>query len=156
MKIVKIGLIVLLAMLVLNAITKKDELRIRVIANSDNQYDQAIKYQVVSIVKSVIRANDTKEEIVAKLDILDEKVSSYLSHKNIDYTIDIADIRFPPKELNGQLVPGGIYESLVIIIGEGQGKNWWSLLYPEYFNVTFEDIESGDVILKSYFYDLFK
>jgi stage II sporulation protein R len=28
-------------------------------------------------------------------------------------------------------LPAGLYESLRIIIGEGEGKNWWCVVFPE-------------------------
>ena len=44
--------------------------------------------------------------------------------------------------LNGKVIPSGIYDTLLITIGEGEGSNYWSLLYPEFFGITFEDIDS--------------
>jgi len=28
-------------------------------------------------------------------------------------------------------LPAGVYESLRIVIGEGEGKNWWCVVFPE-------------------------
>lgn len=62
--------------------------------------------------------------------------------------------KFPPKSLNDEVIPGGTYESLVITIGRGEGNNYWTLLYPEYYGITFEDINTGEVEIKSYFWEL--
>ena len=120
---------------------EESDMRIRVIANSNNYSDQSIKYEVVSIVKKNISPNDTKEKIIKKL----PKLRSEIKKEH-----------FPKKSLNGKLIPEGNYKALVIEIGEAKGKNWWTLLYPEYFNITYEDIESGDVEVKSYLLEKFK
>ena len=65
--------------------------------------------------------------------------------------VEFMDEYFPAKSLNGQIVPAGVYQTIKITIGEGKGTNWWSILYPEFFGVTYED--SKNIEDKSYFYD---
>lgn len=135
---------------------ENDELRIRVIANSNSSYDQNIKGQVVSIIKSEIEPNDSKEKIVKKLPELKKKINAYCNAKGVNCKVEIRKEHFPTKSLNGKIIPEGDYEALVIELGEGNGKNWWTLLYPEYFNITYEDIESGEVSVKFYFFEKIK
>lgn len=132
---------------------ENDELRIRVIANSNSSYDQMIKYEVVSIVKNEINPSDSKEIIVKKLPKLKAKIKEKIGDKGIDIDVSIKKTYFPKKSLNGKIIPSGNYEALVIEIGEAKGKNWWTLLYPEYFNISYEDIESGEIEVKSYFFE---
>lgn len=133
-----------------------DEMRIRVIANSNSNYDQSVKYEIVSIVKSEINPNDAKEKIIKKFPKIKKEINSFCEKRGIKCTVEIRKEHFPKKSLNGKIIPEGYYESLVVEIGEGQGKNWWTLLYPEYFNITYEDIESGEVEVKSYFFEKIK
>lgn len=132
---------------------ENDELRIRVIANSNSSYDQMIKYEIVSIVKNEINPSDNKEIIVKKLPKLKSKIKEKLGDREIDIDVSIKKTYFPKKSLNGKIIPSGNYEALVIEIGEAKGKNWWTLLYPEYFNISYEDIESGEIEVKSYFFE---
>lgn len=155
MKKIFVIVIVILSLALLFKTDNNEQLRIRVIANSDLAYDQQIKQQVVSIIKQVVKPNDTEELIKSKIATLDSRIAQKLDPMNIEYEIGIKNIEFPPKTLNGEVIPGGVFKSLVVIIGEGKGKNWWSLLYPEYFNITFEDIEAGNVEFRSFFLDLF-
>lgn len=37
---------------------------------------------------------------------------------------------FPDRVYGGVLVPAGNYRALKITIGEGEGHNWWCILYP--------------------------
>ena len=61
---------------------------------------------------------------------------------------------YPAKVLDGKMVPSGSYPTLLITIGTGSGSNWWSILYPEFFGVSYES--SSEVEYRSYFYELFK
>jgi stage II sporulation protein R len=113
---------------------QSDELRIRVIANSDSTSDQLIKQKIVRLIKNKI-ATFNKDEF-----------------KEIKYTIEIKETTFPTKEVEGRIIPGGVYSTLLVVIGSGVGKNWWSLLYPDYHNISFEDLETGEVEFKFYFF----
>lgn len=150
-------LLVLLSIIFICFKSKDDSnMRIRVIANSNNSYDQSVKYEVVSIIKNDVSPNDTKENIVKKLPKIKSDIDRLLSKRNIKYNIAIRKEHFPKKSLNGKVIPSGNYETLVIEIGEAKGKNWWTLLYPEYFGITYEDIDSGDVRVESYLFEKFK
>lgn len=133
------------------------ELRIRVIAASDSSFDQKLKMDVVSVLKAKIRDLNQKNirgEVIGHLDEFDGAVNNLL--KDYDYTISVENVRFPAKELQGKVIPGGVYETLLVVIGEGKGKNWWSVLYPEYHGISFEDVDTGDVEFRFYFFDEIK
>lgn len=148
--------IITILIFIILILPKEENLRIRVIANGDSVYDQNIKMRVVEIVKEVISPNDTEDNIKQKLPILKNSINKYLTPKNIDFNISIKDEYFPKKSLNGKIIPEGYYKSLVIEIGKAEGKNWWTLLYPEYFNITYDEIESGEIETKFYFYEKYK
>ena len=38
--------------------------------------------------------------------------------------------QYPTREYEGFRLPAGEYLSLRIVIGAGQGQNWWCVLYP--------------------------
>ena len=37
---------------------------------------------------------------------------------------------FPTKEYDGFALPAGEYTALRVVIGEGQGQNWWCVAFP--------------------------
>lgn len=153
--IVLIIIILLLVFMFNNKNSESDEIRVRVIANSNSYVDQSIKNDVVLIMKKVINADDSYDMVLDKLDQLRKMLNEYSEKNNIEILLEFKDTVFPAKSLNGKIIEGGVYKTLLITIGNGNGNNYWSLLYPEYYGITFEDIDSENIIVRSFFYDLF-
>ena len=65
--------------------------------------------------------------------------------------ISYKETYFPPKSKNNTFTPPGKYKTLLIEIDNAKGSNWWSVLYPEFFNVDYEDFK--EVEFKWYFFD---
>lgn len=154
-KIVFIIILIVLFIIIIPSNETSDEVRLRVIAASDSSYDKSVKNEVVTILKEVINPSDTLEMVKAKKGRLYDEINDYLYPLGISFTLEIKDSNFPVKELNNKVIPGGVYKTVLVTIGKGKGNNWWSLLYPEYFGVTFEDIKSENVEIKFYFYEEF-
>ena len=155
-KVVVLILVIFVLFLVFKNDNNDDQIRVRVIANSDSYVDQKTKSEVVSIMKNVIKADDSYDDVVLKLDELDLKLQEYSNKNNVDIDLEFKDTIFPAKSLDGKIIEGGVYKTILITIGNGKGKNYWSLLYPEYYGITFEDIDSENIIVKSFIYELFK
>ena len=153
--IVLIIIILLLVFMFNNKNSESDEIRVRVIANSNSYVDQSVKNDVVLIMKKVINADDSYDIVLDKLDQLRKMLNEYSEKNNIKILLEFKDTVFPAKSLNGKIIEGGVYKTLLITIGNGNGNNYWSLLYPEYYGITFEDIDSENIIVRSFFYDLF-
>ena len=80
---------------------------------------------------------------------LDENLNKKFTNYKVEYIYDT----YPAKSLNGNIIPSGTYPTIRITLGSGNGSNWWSILYPEYFNLDYDN--TGEVEYRSYFYDLF-
>ena len=162
----KIIIIISIVLLLFILIPKEEnkDLRIRVIANSNNPYDQEIKYRVASeairILNKIKNDNiDLKERILSNIPDIKKQIEVTLKEKNYhDVSLDIylGEEKFPTKTYNDKIIPGGVYETLVIKIGDAKGSNWWSLLYPEFFELSFEEINSNEVEYRSYIWDNIK
>lgn len=153
----KMGLVIFIIILIVVIWPENtDNVRVRVIANSNSEVDQRHKNEVVRIMKSIIKCDDTYEEILNKKNELKKELDIYAEIKNLEISITIDKTKFPTKVLNGKIIEGGIYQTLLITIGEGRGNNYWSLLYPEYYGITFEDVESENIIVKFYIYEKIK
>lgn len=123
--------------------------RIRIKA-SDNSIDsiefkEQIKEEVLILLSKTNNQN---------INFLVEYLSSSLKAKYQNITVSYTNDTYPAKSLNGEFIPSGTYPTLLIKIGEGLGSNWWSLLYPEFFNVSYD--ESDEIEYRSYVWDKYK
>ncbi len=117
-----------------------EAIRIRVIANSDSDYDQKIKLEVKNelekemknIYKETEDINSFRTKILDSLNIFEKDIEKVLEIN--DYPL-LFDIKyglnyFPQKRFKGVTYNEGYYESLVVTLGEGLGENWWCVLFP--------------------------
>lgn len=151
--VVIITYIIISNVVVANNLIPDDAIRVRVIANSNSDYDQKIKYEVKDIVEddmynilnNVTDLNIARDKIGNNLNIVENDIDKYL--KNIDYNLGF-DINygynyFPKKKFKGITYNEGYYESLVVTLGSGEGDNWWCVLFPPLCLIEAE--ESTDV-----------
>ena len=45
-------------------------------------------------------------------------------------TVELADTAFPTREYDGFTLPAGTYLALRVVIGVGEGHNWWCVVFP--------------------------
>ena len=117
-----------------------EAIRFRVIANSNNIYDQNIKIQVRNVIqnkifellKGVDDIDETRNIIKSNVDLLNQLTEETLNKLNydMDFKINYGYNYFPEKKYKGIKYKEGEYESLVITLGEGKGDNWWCVLFP--------------------------
>ena len=61
---------------------------------------------------------------------------------NYNVKIELSHENFPEKSYGNITLPQGRYEAFRIIIGSGQGKNWWCVMFPP---LCFIDVTKGKV-----------
>lgn len=141
-------------------LNQNNTIRFRVIASSDEVKDQEIKKEIVRNVSSVINESqkstsleETRTYINNKLPEFNEIVERTLIENNDkrDFKVNYGLNYFPKKELNNEEYPEGMYESLVITLGEGQGDNFWCILFPPLCMIE----ENEDYEYKSFFKEIF-
>jgi stage II sporulation protein R len=105
--------------------------RLHIIANSDADYDQAVKLEVRNAILEKIK-NKNKNEITSNLNELEDTANEVLAQNNFDYTAKAVygKFYFPKKEYKNMTLPAGEYYGVRIILGEGNGHNWWCVMYP--------------------------
>ena len=142
------------------SLNKNNTIRFRVIANSDTLEDQEIKKEIVKNVSGVINESqkstsleETRTYINNKLPEFNEVVEKTLLENNDkrEFKINYGLNYFPKKELNNEEYPEGMYESLVITLGKGQGDNFWCILFPPLCMIE----ENKDYEYKSFFKEIF-
>lgn len=121
-------------------IIPEEAIRFRVIANSNSIYDQNIKLQlkneiqnqILLLLKDTDNIEDSRKIIRENLNYINNTVDKKLKELGYKkkFTINYGYNKFPKKEYKGISYKEGLYESLVITLGEGQGDNWWCVLFP--------------------------
>lgn len=115
-------------------------LRFHVIANSDSQEDQRLKLKVRDAVgaymqeemEGVCDKEGAKEVVNADLEQIEKVAKQVIEEEGKTYTVNawVDDVDFPVKTYGSYSFPAGTYEALEVVIGEGEGKNWWCVMYP--------------------------
>ena len=119
----------------------KDSLiRFHVIANSDNEEDQNLKIKVKNKVIDYLypylnasQSLDQSRQIIKdRMEDVKKLAEEVIKDNNYEYSIQIELSRenFPDKSYGNITLPQGNYEAFRIIIGDGQGRNWWCVMFP--------------------------
>ncbi len=137
-------------------IRKEKYFRIHVVANSDSIYDQLLKYTIANkldqYIATLFENKNVNKETSKK--IIEENVESILdiceteiANSNLDYNLraNIGNIYYDEKVKDGVHMKEGTYDSLEIVIGEGKGQNWWSLIYPNAYDSIAIYEENDDI-----------
>lgn len=141
-----------------------EAIRIRVIGNSNSEYDQEkkqeIRKEVQLYMQNLLKEAKTIEESRAiinnNLNNLKKNIDTYLTQIDYDkeYTVNFGLNYFPQKEYKGIKYKEGLYESLLITLGEGKGNNWWCVLFPPICLLEAEETETNEVEYKSFVKEL--
>ena len=128
-------------------------IRMHVVAASDSSEDQSIKLQVRdAIIVSLQQAMEDATDIAqAKLYILEHlpqieaaanAVLQELGSEDIA-VVSFVEEAFPVRQYDTFSLPSGVYNSLRITIGEGEGENWWCVVFPSLcFQASSTDVEN--------------
>lgn len=138
-----------------NAVSKNIQnsvFRLHVIANSNSDADQNLKYLVRDKILEYININSTQN--MSKQDVIEfannnideiKKIAENTIHENgYNYTaeVNIGNFAFPTKTYGDISFPAGFYDALKVEIGKAEGKNWWCVMFPP---LCFVDVTSGIV-----------
>lgn len=114
--------------------------RFHVIANSDEEHDQQLKLMVRDEVLKAVSGElsgcesryEAKEKIESLLTRIQEVAQDVILREGYEYTVSVSlgEEYYPTRKYESCTFPEGRYLSLRIIIGEGEGKNWWCCLFP--------------------------
>lgn len=115
-------------------------LRLHIIANSDSDIDQALKLKVRDgvlkqaneLYNSCVDLDEAINITKSNLEKLNIVAKQIVSNEGFCYDtkVTICKEYFNTRYYDDFTLPAGCYNSLKIIIGSGEGHNWWCVLYP--------------------------
>ena len=131
-------------------------LRLHIIANSDSDADQALKlkirdrilessgdlFELSSDVDDAIEVAKNSTEYFEKI------ANEVIAEENFDYTASVSfgECYFETRVYDDFTLPAGNYESLIINLGKGEGKNWWCVIFPEICLPAASDSSLNDTV----------
>ena len=118
----------------------EDTVRLHILANSDSEEDQSLKLAVRDAVltefSEVLSDGKNADDARARLSLLLPEIEDFCQRKiaELGYSygvrVTLSEEWYDTREYESFTLPRGVYTSLRIIIGEGDGKNWWCVMYP--------------------------
>ena len=125
-------LLILVGVCFLFSFKEEQEIRIRVIGNSDSIIDQNYKKQVVSFLKSEVLDNVELSDDYLKENY--KTIENILNSEFDDIEVKYEKHTFKNKTYNDSAIKDGEYKTLLVYIGEAKGSNWWGSIFDGKLN----------------------
>lgn len=119
---------------------RSDVLRLHVIANSDTSVDQNLKLRLrdyilqegKDIFNGSVNVENAVEKIEPVLPELEKSAKEFVNRAGFDYDVKISlsNEYFTTRTYETVTLPAGKYLALRIVIGSGEGHNWWCVMFP--------------------------
>lgn len=120
---------------------RSDTLRLHIIANSDSDFDQNLKLKVrdrvLEVTGELFAEASGKSEAKALAEYSSDDIKTVaeevIAEAGADYEVqvEIVEMWFETRSYDGFTLPAGDYDAVRIIIGKGEGHNWWCVMYPQ-------------------------
>ena len=119
---------------------RQNVLRLHIIANSDSAQDQELKIKIRDEIltqtdglftdaRDLESAQNTIQE---NLSVFEEIANEVIKDNGFNYEAkaSFGTSEFLTRYYDDFTLPAGEYQSLIITLGDGMGKNWWCVVYP--------------------------
>lgn len=120
---------------------REDVLRVHILANSDSEEDQELKIKVrdkflaytSQYLISAENKNDAIKIVLNNKDNICDMLEQFIRENEYSYNVDLicTNMYFETRSYENGKLPAGYYDAIRIIIGEGKGKNWWCVMFPQ-------------------------
>ena len=114
--------------------------RLHVIANSDTSVDQNLKLRLrdyilqegKDIFNGSVNVENAVEKIEPVLPELEKSAKAFVNQAGFDYDVKISlsNEYFTTRTYETVTLPAGKYLALRVVIGSGEGHNWWCVMFP--------------------------
>lgn len=119
---------------------RNNVLRLHIIANSDSAVDQNVKYlvrdeilkQSEKLFSERTTLEEAENEVMNNLELIKSTADKVIESNGLSYFSDvkIGTCYFENREYDDFTLPAGEYRSLIVRLGEGEGQNWWCVIFP--------------------------
>ena len=120
---------------------RENFLRLHVVGASDSKEDQEVKLLVRdAVLASLEEGLDDLTDPAAAYDYVarmlpkvEDAANRCLQAAGLSDTVAVSltEEAFPTRDYDTFSLPAGVYQALRVVIGEGEGKNWWCVVFPQ-------------------------
>lgn len=133
----------------INAYKNQNLVRLHVVASSNTPGDQYLKRKVRDeITKIMVSRQPLSADNLTRsnLEQIKEQLQQVLSAEDIEVplALEFGEYEFPRRTYGQLTLPAGKYRALKVLVGRGQGSNWWCVLFPPLCLFEDRDIKPGD------------
>ncbi|HHY38274.1 MAG TPA: stage II sporulation protein R [Clostridia bacterium] len=126
----------------INAYNPDNLIRLHVIGNSETYEDQVLKYHIRDVVlkglaKDLAGVSSEEEAarlLLARIPEIQETCTSEVRKYGKAYgvRVDLVDAHAPGRSYGVLDLPEGRYRTMRVVLGRGNGSNWWCVLFPPF------------------------
>ena len=110
--------------------------RLHVLAVDDSEEEQALKLRVRDavlaylspVLEGVSDRDEARELLAGRLQAIAETAADAAEGRKV--SVSLGPESYPLRRYEGFVLPAGTYESLRVVLGEGEGHNWWCVVFP--------------------------
>ena len=132
---------------------RENLLRLHVVGASNSDEDQAVKLQVRDAVlgsleeglRDMTDPQEAWDYVSRMLPQVEAAANRALAAAGFSETVQVSltEEAFPTREYDTFSLPAGVYKALRVVIGEGEGKNWWCVVFPQLCGAEGEFVETA-------------
>ena len=132
---------------------RENLLRLHVVGASNSAEDQAVKLQVRDAVlgsleeglRDMTDPQEAWDYVSRMLPQVEAAANRALAAAGFSETVQVSltEEAFPTREYDTFSLPAGVYKALRVVIGKGEGKNWWCVVFPQLCGAEGEFVETA-------------
>lgn len=137
---------------------EQEVLRIHIRANSDSEQDQRVKLEVRDAVVAYLTPvlaecqglSEAKGAVAARQSEIERRAEHVLEAAGYRYgcTVKLTREEFPARTYDGLTLEEGIYDALIVELGDAEGANWWCVAFPPLCFLPAESEEYRSLIVE--------
>ena len=130
-------------------------LRLHVVGASDAKADQDVKLLVRDAVlgsleeglQDLTDPQAAFDNVQRMLPQVEEAANRCLEAAGFSDTVAVSltEEAFPTREYDTFSLPAGVYKALRVVIGEGEGRNWWCVVFPQLCTAGPEAVQTASL-----------
>ena len=119
---------------------RENVVRLHILADSNSEIDQNVKLKVrdalleknTQLLSNKVTPENATEYFKNSKDELEQCANEVLKENGLNYkaTITLSKEYYTTRVYENLTFPAGVYTSIKVVLGSGEGKNWWCVMFP--------------------------